>query len=254
MDGGREEDRTVRLGDFAALSFDCYGTLVDWEAGLIRALAPWRGRTGVAADDEALLAAFARHETAQQAETPGLAYPALLARTLGRIAADWRVDVRDDEARAFGASIGAWPPFPDSACALAYLERHFTLVVLSNVDRANFAATEAALGVRFDAVYTAEDIGAYKPDARNFAYLVARLGERGIVASKVLHVAQSLYHDHVPAKAAGLATAWIDRRAGRPGGATAQVAESVSYDFRFETLGALADAHRAESGATDTIP
>jgi 2-haloacid dehalogenase len=244
----------VRLGDFEALSFDCYGTLVDWEAGLIRALAPWRARTGIAADDEALLAAFARHETAQQAETPGLVYPDLLARVLARIAADWRTDVGAEEARAFGASIGAWPPFPDSPAALAYLDRHYALVVLSNVDRASFAATEAALGVRFDAVYTAQDIGSYKPDARNFAYLVERLAERGIAKSKVLHVAQSLYHDHVPAKAAGLATAWIDRRAGRPGGATAPVAESVAYDFRFETLGALAGAHRAETGAGDTIP
>jgi len=238
----------MRLGEFHALSFDCYGTLIDWEAGMLAALGPWRGRTCPRGDDEALLAAFARHESAQQAETPGLGYREVLARVLHRIAREVEVDLRADEARAFADSIGAWPAFPDSPAALRYLKQHYTLVVLSNVDRASFAASEAALGVSFDAVYTAEDIGSYKPDARNFAYLVARMAERGIAATRLLHVAQSLYHDHVPAKAAGLATAWIDRRAGRPGGATVLPGGPVSYDFRFATLGDLADAHRAEIG------
>jgi FMN phosphatase YigB (HAD superfamily) len=120
------------------------------------------------------------------------------------------------------------------------------LVILSNVDRASFTASNQRLGVAFDAIHTAQDIGSYKPDQRNFAYLVERLAEQGVAKGQVLHVAQSLFHDHVPANAIGLASAWIDRRHALGGwGATAPVEGGVRYDFRFTSLGALAEAHRA---------
>ena len=148
---------------------------------------------------------------------------------------------------AFGASIQDWPAFPDSAEALGYLKQHYQLVILSNVDRASFAHSNQKLGVEFDAVYTAEDIGSYKPDPRNFEYMLARLAARGIAREQILHTAESLYHDHVPAKRFGLATCWIHRRAGKAGhGATRQPEAEVRPDFRFETLGAMAAAHRAE--------
>jgi len=130
--------------------------------------------------------------------------------------------------------------------ALQYLKQHFRLIILSNVDRASFQATNARLGVAFDAVYTAQDIGSYKPDPQSFRYLLERLREQGVAREKLLHVAQSLFHDHVPANALGLASAWIDRQHGRDGGgATAPVAGDVRYDFRFTGLGELAEAHRA---------
>jgi len=239
----------MRLRDFSVLTFDCYGTLIDWERGIVAALAPWRERAGVDVSDEALLEAFARHESRQQAQTPSMRYPELLARVHEAIAGDFGAEATPAERAAFGASAGDWPAFADAPEALAYLERHYRLVVLSNVDNDSFARSRERLGVEFDAVYTAEDIGSYKPDPRNFEYLLACLGERGIERGHILHVAQSLYHDHVPAKVAGLASAWIDRRAGRPGGATRTPDARAGYDFRFPSLCALCDAHRAERGA-----
>ena len=234
----------MRLSDFKVLSFDCYGTLIDWESGLWAALQPLAARAG-GKEREAALIRFGHHESAQEHETPSLRYSELLTRVHGRLAAEWGVAADPAAAEAFGASVGDWPAFPDSAEALAYLKRHFTLVILSNVDRASFAGSNARLGVEFNAICTAEDIGSYKPNPANFRYLLARLGELGHAPSELLHVAQSLYHDHAPANAAGLSSAWIDRRATKPGwGATPGAA--ARYDFRFTTLAELAEAHQAE--------
>ncbi|HEX3209148.1 MAG TPA: HAD family hydrolase [Geminicoccaceae bacterium] len=140
-----------------------------------------------------------------------------------------------------------WPAFPDSAPALAYLKQHYRLVILSNVDRASFGQSQDRLKVAFDAVYTAQDIGSYKPDPRNFEYLLARLAEQGIAPQQILHTAESLHHDHIPAKRFGLATCWIHRRVGQAGhGATRPPEVEVRPDFRFTTLGAMAAADRAE--------
>ncbi len=121
-------------------------------------------------------------------------------------------------------------------------------MILSNVDRASFAATLPRLGVPFDAVFTAQDIGSYKPDPRNFAYLVDRLAAMGIAKTDILHTAQSLFHDHAPANAAGLASAWIDRRQDAAGwGATSPPPPGVRYDFRFPCMAGMVQAHQAES-------
>jgi 2-haloalkanoic acid dehalogenase type II len=173
-------------------------------------------------------------------------YSDLLAAVHGQLALEFDVPSDPAEAAAFGASISDWPAFPDTVEALRYLKQHFRLVILSNVDRASFQATSQRLEVKFGAVYTAQDIGSYKPDQRNFGYLVDRLREQGVAKQKILHVAQSLFHDHVPAKAIGLCSAWIDRRHHDGGwGATAPVSADVGYDFRFTSLGELAEAHRA---------
>ncbi len=235
------------LGDFAVVSFDCYGTLIDWESGIWAALQPLRAKTGGAPSRDAALAAFARHESAQEAETPGLIYSELLARVHRRLAAEWGVAPGAASDRAFGSSVGDWPAFPDSAEALAYLQRFYRLVILSNVDRASFARSNARLGVAFAAIYTAEDIGSYKPDPRNFRYMLDRLAEAGHRPDEILHVAQSLYHDHLPANRCGLNSAWIDRRQGSQGwGATPPPDAGVHYDFRFASLAELVAAHRAE--------
>jgi 2-haloacid dehalogenase len=250
----------MKLSDFQVLSFDCYGTLIDWESGIFDALAPLRaraGRIGVvpgaglsrASGDlsrEDMLQAFARLESRQQEKTPDMLYSDLLAEVHGQLAVEWGVAREAAEDAAFGRSIAGWPPFADTVEALRYLKRHFRLVILSNVDRASFRATGTRLGVAFDAIYTAQDIGSYKPDLRNFRYLLARLREQGVGPDKLLHVAQSLFHDHVPANALGLTSAWIDQRCGQGGGgATAPVPGDVRYDFRFPSLGELAEAHRA---------
>lgn len=237
----------MRLNDFAVLSFDCYGTLIDWESGIWAALEPLRARTGAAISRDAALAAFARHESAQEAETPGLVYSELLALVHRRLAAEWNAASESAADRAFGASVGAWPAFADSAPALAYLGRFYRLVILSNVDRASFARSNLRLGASFTGIYTAEDIGSYKPDPRNFRYLLDRLAEAGHRLEEILHVAQSLYHDHLPASRCGLKSAWIDRRHGSVGwGATPSPEGDAHYDFRFASLAELVAAHRAE--------
>ena len=239
----------AQLSDFNALTFDCYGTLIDWETGICRAVEPWLERRGVRVTRDQVLAAFAQAEAPQQAATPDLRYPELLARVHDTMAQRFGLAPDAEAAQAFGRSVRDWPAFSDSADALAYLKQHYRLVVLSNVDRASFAHSARRLGVEFDAVYTAEDIGSYKPDARNFEYMLARLAEQGIAREQILHTAESLYHDHIPAKRFGLATCWIHRRAGQSGhGATRPPEVDVVPDFRFATLGEMAAAHRAEVG------
>jgi 2-haloacid dehalogenase len=233
------------LSDFKVLTFDCYGTLIDWEAGLAAALAPLLARSGVGR--EAALEAFAEAESRQEADTPSMRYADILAHVYRALAARWGVTATDEEAIAFGGSVKDWPAFPDTAAALADLARHYKLVILSNIDRASFAGSAPKLGVAFDAVYTAEEIGSYKPDPRNFAYLLARLGEQGIGRADILHVAQSLFHDHVPAEDAGLTSAWIDRRAKvQGGGATMPPGRAPRYAWRFDSMAALAEARRRE--------
>ncbi|HEY4171780.1 MAG TPA: haloacid dehalogenase type II [Rhodopila sp.] len=236
----------MKLSDFAVLSFDCYGTLVDWEGGIHTALGPLLSRANTGLSRNAVLETFARFESGQQALTPAMTYSDLLAEVHGQLAAAWGVPRDPVEDARFGQSIGDWPPFPDTVEALRYLKQHFQLIILSNVDRTSFQATNQRLGIVFDAIYTAQDIGSYKPDPQNFAYLLDRLNQRGVAKDKLLHVAQSLFHDHVPANAVGLASAWIDRRHDAGGwGATAPVSADVRYDFRFTSLGALVEAHRS---------
>ena len=236
----------MELSDFRVLTFDCYGTLIDWETGLLAALAPLRGRACVSLTDDQVLEAFALHESAQQRLTPAMPYAQVLAAVHGQLASAWGVPADAPADQRFGASVGDWPAFADTPDALRYLKQHYRLVILSNVDHASFARSLPRLGVAFDAVYTAQDIGSYKPDSRNFDYLLDRLAETGVAKSQVLHVAQSLFHDHVPANAAGLASAWIDRRHAVGGaGATAAVAGDVHYRFRFTSMAAMVEAHRA---------
>jgi len=236
----------LRLSEFKVLSFDCYGTLIDWETGILAALAPLAAKCTPPPAAEALLARYARLESAQEAETPQLIYRELLERVHARMAKALGVTASAAEDAAFGASIGQWPAFPDSPRALAELKRHFKLVILSNVDRDSFRASNARLGVEFDAILTAQDIGSYKPDARNFAALIAKVAALGYGKGELLHVAQSLYHDHVPAQRAGLKTVWIDRRAGKSGGATPAPQGEVRPDATYASLAEFVEAHRRE--------
>ena len=231
------------LTGFQALSFDCYGTLIDWETGILAELGTWANRVGIGADDGELLAAFAELESVVQDERPAALYPDVLAETLRRIGARHGVKVDEADAVAFGASVGRWPAFADSPAALARLKERFRLIILSNVDRTSFADSNQRLGVEFDLVVTAQDVGAYKPSARSFPALLERIAAIGVGRDELVHVAQSLFHDHVPAKHEGLRTVWIDRRRGRPGsGATPPPPEAVEPDWTFGSLGEFADA------------
>ena len=237
----------TQLTDYDVLTFDCYGTLIDWEKGIFVSLESWLDREGVTAGPDEVLETFARYETQQEADTPRMLYREILEHVHKGLAGHWGVTATDEDAARFGASVGDWPAFADSAAALRYLKRHYKLVILSNVDRESFKGSNEKLGVTFDAIYTAEDIGSYKPDPANFAYMVERLrDDLGVGKSRILHTAQSLFHDHVPAAAFGLATNWIDRRHDREGpGATVAPSAEARTDFRAESMADFVEQHRA---------
>ena len=239
----------MRLSDFRVLTFDCYGTLIDWESGIHIGLQPLVAKGGVDRPRDQVLEEFARHESAQQAETPGMIYSELLAVVHRRLADAWGIAVTATESAQFGGSVPHWPAFEDSAASLRYLKRHYELVILSNVDRESFKGSNARLGVEFDAVYTAQDVGSYKPKPANFTYMLEHLAKRGHGKGDILHTAQSLFHDHGPAKGFGLASAWIDRRQAHGGGwgATMPPPAGAGYDFHFPSMAAMVEAHRAEA-------
>ena len=239
----------MRLHDFKALTFDCYGTLIDWETGILAAFGPWRKRTGIALDDNRLLELFAEAESRIQAEQPAILYPDALALGLQRMGEKLQAPATAEETRAFGQSVKDWPAFPDSAEALAYLKQHYKLVVLSNIDRASFAHSNKKLGVTFDAVVTAQDVGSYKPALNHFKVGLDTLAKMGVPKDKILHTAQSLFHDHVPGKQIGLTTMWINRRAGKSGGGATMPVGAVKPDGEVPSMAALVELHRRETGA-----
>ncbi len=235
-----------KLSDYKVLTFDCYGTLIDWETGMVEALKPLTSRVARTLGRNEILEAHAVHESTQQAHTPTKIYRDVLAVVYKRLAEQWGVTASWDECVAYGNSIGNWPAFPDTPDALKYLKQHYKLVILSNVDNQNFAASNRRLGIEFDAIYTAEDIGAYKPAAKNFDYMLEKLSGSGVAKSSILHTAESLFHDHGPANRHGLASCWIWRRHADQGfGATMNPGAMPRYDFRFTSMGEMAAAHRA---------
>ena len=242
---------TADLSSFKVLSFDCYGTLIDWETGIRTALQPLLEEAGVSPSRDALLEMFAKHDSAQQAAAPDQPYSDLLTEIHRQLADLLSVDMGDDAHRRFGASVPDWPVFPDTVPSLEYLQNHYKLVILSNIDNASFVGSNRRLEVTFDAIYTAQDIGSYKPSQRNFDYLLARLAAQGIEKSDILHVAQSLFHDHAPAKSVGMASAWIDRRHDKSGwGATPAPTTEIAVDFRFDSLADFVAAHRQSLAAS----
>jgi len=202
---------------FELLSFDCYGTLVDWEAGIVSALRPVLAAHGLAPDDEEILFLYAAAESRLESDTY-LPYAEILRRVVDELGASLGFRATGAERDALLHSLADWPLFPDTVAALRALAGRYRLTVISNIDHDLFAATARRLEVPFDAVVTAQEARAYKPSPVVFEYAEKRFG---VARDRWLHVAQSLYHDVAPAGALGLTTVWVNRRAGRPGsGAT----------------------------------
>jgi 2-haloacid dehalogenase len=216
-------ETAIDFDDFDVLTFDCYGTLIDWESGLLAALRAPMAAHGITAQDDVLLEAFARHE-ADIEGGPYRPYRAVLGEVLDRIVREHGGETEAAEREAFGGSVADWPPFPDSAAALARLHERFRLGVITNCDDDLFAASEARLGTSFDWVVTAQQAKRYKPNPRGFELMFERVG---LPPARILHVAQSLFHDHVVARRLGLSTVWVDRRAGREGGGATPPAEAT---------------------------
>lgn len=222
---------------FDALTFDCYGTLIDWETGLLAGLRAFLDPRGVQATDEALLERYARTE-ADLERGPYLTYREILERGLSSVGSTYGQVPTPEEISAFGSSVVDWPAFPDSAAALARLATRFRLGVLTNCDDDLFAASNKRLDVTFDWVVTAQQARGYKPRVANFELLFERVG---LPPSRILHVAQSLFHDHAPAKELGLTTVWIDRRNGLAGSGATPPASAVP-DATFLDMATFAEA------------
>lgn len=191
------------------LTFDCYGTIIDWETGILSVLRELAAAAPSPLDDAGLLESYARHEAEVEAG-PWRRYREVLDAVEERVAADLGVALDDDVRGALSASVVDWPPFPDSVAALRRLSGRFALVILSNVDDDLFEGTRARLdGVELADVVTAEKTRTYKPDPRHFRLAMERLG---IGPSGSIHVAQSVYHDHVPAARLGIRSIRVNRR------------------------------------------
>ena len=234
------EPAPIDYAAFDALTFDCYGTLIDWEAGLLAAFRPILGARGLTIDDDALLERYATYEAAAEAG-PYRRYREVLGHGLVDVLGELGATPDPAEVAAFGGSVVDWPAFPDSHDALEVLHRRFRLGVLTNCDDDLFAASNRRLGVDFDWVVTAQQVGSYKPAEANFAALFERVD---VPRERILHVAQSLYHDHVPAQQLGMTSVWIDRRRGREGAGATPVAE-VTPDASFPDMASFAAAATA---------
>ena len=237
----------MKLSDFKALTFDVYGTLIDWESGMVEGLKPLTDKLSRHLSRDDILEAHAYYESTTQKWTPSKVYSDLLAVVYRRLAEEWNVETSWEECQAYGLSVRQWPAFDDSREALAYLKQHYKLIVLTNTDNQSFQGSNARLGVHFDGVYTAEDIGSYKPADRNFEYMLETLARQGIQKSEILHTAESMFHDHAPANKHGLKNCWIYRRHDKEGfGATMNPGDKPTYDFRFNSMADLVKAHQQE--------
>jgi 2-haloacid dehalogenase len=207
----------IDFSRFDAITFDCYGTLIDWEQGILNALQPVLAPHGVDAGEDELLERYARHEAALEAGAY-MPYREVLAESLRGLCGELGFSPSVEAASGFAQAIGDWPAFHDTAPALRRLHERFRLGVITNCDRDLFALSNRRLGVTFDWVVTAQDARAYKPSHAPFELAFETID---VPRDRILHAAQSLFHDHVPGKELGLTTVWVDRRQGRPGsGAT----------------------------------
>jgi 2-haloacid dehalogenase len=219
------------------LTFDCYGTLIDWETGILTALQPILRGHGVKLDDERMLETYAAFEAAAESG-PYVTYRDVLAVCLRSFGERYGFTPSTTELARFSGSVGDWPAFPDSADALAALQRCFKLVIISNIDDDLFALSQQRLGVTFDAIITAQQARSYKPSLNNFHVALERIG---LPRDRILHVAQSLFHDHVPAKQLGFDTVWVNRRHDRPGSGATPLA-TVQPDIEYPDMRSVAEA------------
>ena len=234
------------LTSYKVLSLGCYGTLIDRDSGILAALRPLLERANVMLGRPEILAAFERHESAQLVDAPQASYASVLAEAHRRTAKEWGVICSSDDHFLFGRSISRWPAYPDSPGALQYLRRYFKLVVLTNVDRDSFLASSRRLDVRFDAVYTAQDVGAYKPDRLNFEFLARRLEKLGATPGQTLHAAHSVPQDVVATASAGFASAWIDRRSVSVASGKGSRLPGGGVGYVFQSMADLVQAHQLQ--------
>jgi 2-haloacid dehalogenase len=226
---------------FEILTFDCYGTLIDWETGILAALHRILAAHNQSIDDATLLKLYGDFEQlSEQGEFHP--YREVLQSVVRRFGAELGFAPTPEQVRSLPESLATWKPWPDTVDALRRLKSRFRLAVVSNVDDDLFATTRPQLEVDFDEVITAEQAHAYKPSLKMFELALSRINAP---AHRILHVAQSVYHDVVPAQSLGLATVWVDRPSARPGVGAVKFADAKP-DLIVTSLAELAEAAIAE--------
>ncbi len=225
----------MHYSNYDAITFDVYGTLIDWEPTILATLGRWTKANNVSIDDAALLESFDRARAHYQTLSPAPSYPRVLRSAYSYIADEFDLEIDSDERAKFGDSVGDWQPFADSVRALAQLRQGYVLGALTNMDDASFAKSHALLDGCFEFVVTAERAGAYKPSLRHFVLGLTDLAERKIPPHRVLHVAQSLRADVRPANLLGQDVVWINRE-GRGLGHTGFGAELAVPMASFPTM------------------
>lgn len=246
-------DDPAKLTDFKLLSFDVYSTLIDEKAGMFAGLQPLLTRlpkpNPYINDLKFTLEKFQKFERELQTTRPTLRFNELLPLAYISFAESLSLPSPSaSEAAHFGSLIGSWSAFPDTVPALQALKKHYKLVILSNIDNDSIKRTvEGPLsGVDFDLILTAQDIGSYKPDLRNFKYLLEKVKELGVEKGEVLHTAQALVHDHAPAKIMEMHSAWIDREEQED--LLKELGDKVSFTWKYKTMGEMAEAVEKEFG------
>lgn len=227
----------IDFSKIQALTFDCYGTLIDWESGILAALRPlYEMRGGGAFHDETFLKAYGQAEIMEQ-RRPYRPYRKVLARVSRILAARIGAQLLPGEDQILPESVKDWPAFPDTAAALLQLSKRFRLIVCSNIDRDLFEGTRRHLGSAPLELISAEDVQSYKPAPAHFQ---AALRLTGLPAQHICHVAQSLFHDIGTARALGFHTVWINRHGKNPGSGITPL-DTAPHDLRFNTLQELVD-------------
>jgi 2-haloacid dehalogenase len=221
---------------FEILTFDCYGTLIDWESGILPVLHRIFSARGKKADDGTLLKLYGDFEQRSEAGS-FIAYREVLSSVVRQFGNEFGFTPTPDELASLATSLAVWRPWPDTVDALHRLKTRFRLAIVSNTDDALFAGTRPQLEVAFDEVITAEQAQAYKPSQKMFELALSRIKTP---AHRVLHVGQSIYHDVVPAQALGLATVWVNRPSARPGVGAVKAAQATP-DLTVRSLAELAD-------------
>lgn len=242
----------LAFSKFKLLTFDCYGTLIDWDFSISKLVQPWLLEMKSQVPPDLVVSTFALMQAKHQQTRPTLLYPEVLRRSWRDIEEQFGWDENPARADEFARSVPFWRPFADAVESLRYLSQHFALGILSNVDNASLAGTLRMLEVPFLFTVTAEDVSSYKPGQPHFDAAIEQAARHGIGKREILHTAQSKHHDIAPGNRLGLTTVWVNRRHGKKGtGAT--LAAAADPSLTVNSLAELVDLHKAAQGASQSV-
>jgi 2-haloacid dehalogenase len=234
----------INLTKYDALTFDVYGTLIDWEPTIISMFHSTADQYGIRLSNEQLLLEFDKARAVLQRVRPALLYPDVLRSAYRQFCRDYKIPENAQECEVYANSVMMWPTFDDTRASLDYLKKHFRIGLLSNIDNGSIAFSERKMGIKADVVITAENVEAYKPDHAHFDASFRAFEEMGIARNRILHVGQSLRADVIPANQLGISSVWI-KRPGRSLGSRPEDVVGAKPNLTVNTMHELALYHQA---------